>query len=52
LSLYHLQHRLEVLGDVEGSFCLALDLVNGDAFCDLNKGKAIGKVDVEDTLGR
>jgi hypothetical protein len=37
---------------VEGSLCLALDLVNSDTVCDLDKGKAVGEVDIEDTLGR
>ncbi|KAI6748308.1 hypothetical protein HG530_015588 [Fusarium avenaceum] len=43
-------HRLEVLGDVERSFCLALDLVNGDAFCNLNESKTVGEINIKDTL--
>lgn len=45
-----LQHGLEVLGDSEGSFRLGLDLVDGDAVCDLDEGHAVGKVDVKDSL--
>ncbi|KAI6751388.1 hypothetical protein HG531_006084 [Fusarium graminearum] len=43
-------HGLEVLGNVEGSFGLALNFVNSDAVGDLDKGKTLGKVNVEDSL--
>jgi hypothetical protein len=35
---------------VEGSFGLALNFVNSDAVGDFDKGKALGKVNVEDGL--
>lgn len=49
--VHPLQHGLQVLGHGEGSFRLALDLVDGDAIGDLDKGQAVGKVNVKDTLG-
>jgi len=45
-----LEHGLEVVGNAEGSLSLGLDLVNGDAVGDLDEGKAVGEVDVEDAL--
>lgn len=35
---------------MEGSFGLALNFVNSDAVGDLDKGKTLGKVNVEDSL--
>jgi hypothetical protein len=45
----HLQlHRLEVLGDLEGSGSLTADLLNGDALGVLDQGQTLGGADVED----
>lgn len=41
-------HRLEVLGDLEGSGSLAADLLNGDALGVLDQGQTLGGADVED----
>lgn len=45
----NLQHGLQVVGDLEGSIGLGLDLVDGDTVGDLNKSQAAGSVNVEDT---
>ena len=41
------QHRLHVIRNIERSFRLGLDLVNGDTISKLNQGQALGEVDVE-----
>ena len=41
-------HRLEILGDLEGSGSLAADLLNGDALDMLDQGQTLGSADVED----
>jgi hypothetical protein len=45
-----LQHRLDVVGDLEGRFSLGLDLVYGNAIGQLDQGEAFRPVDVEYTL--
>ena len=46
----HLEHRLEVIGNLEGSIGLGLDLVDGYAVGDLDKGEAVSEIDVKDAL--
>lgn len=50
--LQHLQHGLQVLSNGERCFRLALDLIHCHTIRNLDKGQAVGKVDVEDTLRR
>ena len=45
-----LQHRLQVVSDLEGSFGLFLNLVDGDAVGNLHKREALGKVYIKDAL--
>jgi hypothetical protein len=47
-KLHHLQHRLQVIGDLEGSLGLSLDLLDGNTVGDLNEGQTVGEVNVED----
>lgn len=48
-KLCHLQHGLQVIGNLEGSLSLGLDLLDGDAVGDLDEGQTVGKVNIEDT---
>ena len=44
------QHRLQIIGHLEGCFRLALDLVYSHTLRVLNQRQAVGKVDVEYSL--
>lgn len=46
----YLEHGLDVVGNGKGSLGLGLDLVDGDAVCELDEGQAVGEVDIEDAL--
>ena len=48
-NLQHLQHGLQVIGNLEGSLGLGLDLLDGDTVGDLNEGQTVGEVNVENT---
>lgn len=47
-NLQNLQHGLQVIGDLEGSLGLSLDLLDSDTVGKLNQSQAVGEVDVED----
>lgn len=46
----HLEHGLQVVGNCEGSLCLALDLLNGNSVGNLNKVQTVSEIDVENSL--
>lgn len=43
-----LQHWLNVIGYLEGSFCFGADLLNGNTISQLDQSKAVGKVNIKD----
>jgi len=43
-----LQHRLQVISNLERSLCLGLDLVNSNTVSKLNQSQTVGEVDVKD----
>lgn len=45
-----LKHRLQVISDLEGSFGLFLNLIDGDAVGNFHKGQSLGEVYIEDAL--
>ena len=45
-----LQHRLEVISDLEGGIGLSLDLIDSYAVGDLDECKTVSEVDVKDAL--
>ena len=46
----HLEHRLEVIGNLEGGIGLGLDLIDSYAVGDLDECKTVSEVDVKDAL--
>ena len=48
--LWSLQHRFEILRNVERGAGLGLDLVHRHSVGNLNQRKAVGKIHVKDTL--
>lgn len=45
-----LQHRSHVVRNLERCFSLGFDLVNSDTISKLNKGEAVGKVNIKNAL--
>lgn len=43
----NLKHGLQVIGDLEGSIGLSLDLLDSDTVGNLNKSQTVGEVNVE-----
>lgn len=45
----HLQHWLQVIGNIERSSSLAADLINRDTLSVLGQGQTLSRADVEDS---
>lgn len=45
----HLQHRLQVISDLERSSSLAADLINRDTLSVLDQGQSLSRADVENS---
>lgn len=43
---------LQVIGNGEGSLCLALDLIYCNSVCNLNESETVGEIDVEYSLNK
>lgn len=52
ISISFLQHRLNIISNLERSSCLAADLVHRHALGVLSQGQAFSRADIEDTQVR
>lgn len=48
-TISHLQHRLQVISDLERSSSLAADLINRDTLSVLDQGQSLSRADVENS---
>jgi hypothetical protein len=47
-----LEHRFDLIGDLEGCFGLGLDVLDSDAGCEFDQSQTVGEVDIKDALGK